>query len=490
METILRDIQLVLTFIWDHMLFFNFILAAIIVFFQRKDPKSVWAWLLILYFVPIVGFIFYLLIGKDMHKQKIFRTKEIEDRLNRAIRKQEYSIKNKEMYHENEVMEQYEDLVLFNLEASGSILSSGNDVGFYTDGKEKFQSLMEDMRRAKETIHVQYYIIRDDKVFGDICEVLKQKAAEGVEVRILYDGMGCRSMKNKYWKQLHAAGIRTAEFFPALLGRFHLRINYRNHRKIVVIDGNIGYVGGFNVGKEYIGESSRFGYWRDTHLRIEGEAVQTLQVRFMLDWNYASRNDHLSMEHYLTDIKYPERGQCDIQIVTSGPDSSLQNIRDNYLRLITKARKCIYIQTPYFIPDEAILSALMIAIYSGIEVNIMIPCKPDHPFVYWATYSYIGTLVMTGAQCYTYDKGFLHAKVMVVDEEVICCGTANMDIRSFALNFEVNAMIYNKEKARAMTEIFKADLRQCSRISKERYLGRSLKVKFKEQISRTLSPLL
>ncbi len=490
MEAILRDIQLVILFIWNNLLFFNIIFAIVIVFFQRKDPKSVWAWLLILYFVPIAGFVFYLLIGKDMHKQKIFRTKEIEDRLNNAIRKQEYSIKNKEIPHPNEVIGQYEDLVLFNLEASGAILTSGNDVIFYTDGKEKFQSLMEDMKKAKETIHVQYYIIRNDKVFGDICEVLKQKAAEGVEVRILYDAMGCRGMKKKYWKKLRAAGIRTAEFFPALLGPLHLRINYRNHRKIVVIDGKIGYVGGFNVGKEYIGESPRFGYWRDTHLRIEGEAVQALQVRFMLDWNYAAKNNYISLERYLAGVKYSEKGRCDVQIVASGPDSSLQNIRDNYLRLIAKARKSIFIQTPYFIPDEAILSALNIAIYSGIEVNIMIPCKPDHPFVYWATYSYIGTLVMTGAKCYTYNEGFLHSKVMVVDEEVICCGTANMDIRSFALNFEVNATIYNREKASEMTRVFKEDLEQCSRISKEKYLGRSLKVRFKEQISRTLSPLL
>lgn len=490
METVFRNTQLVLQFIWDHLVFINFILAVIIVFFQRKDPKSVWTWLLFLYFIPIAGFIFYLLIGTDMHKQKMFRTKEIEDRLNHSIRKQEISIRNKEMDHQNAVLKHYEDLVLFNLNASGSILTYGNGVTIYTDGNEKFRSLLDDLDKAEKSIHMQYYIIRDDKLFGDICEVLKNKASEGVKVRVLYDAMGCRSVKKKLWEGLRKAGVRTAVFFPALLGPLHLRINYRNHRKIVVIDGKIGYTGGFNVGREYIGLSRRFGFWRDTHLKIEGEAVEALQVRFMLDWNYASRSDHMSMEHYLSDVRYTPKGECDIQIVTSGPDSGMQNIRDNYLRLITKAQKSIIIQTPYFIPDEAILSALLIAVNSGIEVCIMIPCMPDHPFVYWATYSYVGTLVMAGARCYTYENGFMHAKVMVVDQEVICCGTANMDIRSFALNFEVNATIYNKEKAVEMTDIFNEDVRQSTRISQNRYLSRPLWVRFKEQICRTLSPLL
>ncbi|MDR2888510.1 MAG: cardiolipin synthase [Lachnospiraceae bacterium] len=490
MEVFWTNIREVPLYVFNNLVFINFILAAIIVFFQRKDPKSVWAWLLILYFIPIVGFVFYLLIGTDMYKRRIFRTKEIEDRLNRAIRQQEYNIRNKEMGYSNKVVRNYEDLVLFNLKTSGSILTKQNDVAIFTDGREKFKSLIDDMRGAQSTIHVQYYIIRDDEVFGEINAVLKEKAAEGIEVRVLYDSMGCRAIRESYWRNLRSCGVAIAEFFPALLRRLHLRVNYRNHRKIVVIDGKIGYTGGFNVGREYIGLNRRFGYWRDTHLRIEGEAVQALQVRFMLDWNHATKGRRLSMERYLSDVDYPLKGQCDIQIVTSGPDTGMQNVRDNYLRLITKAKRCIYIQTPYFIPDEAILSALTIAIFSGIEVNIMIPCKPDHPFIYWATYSYVGTLVMIGANCYTYDHGFLHAKVMVVDEEVICCGSANMDIRSFALNFEVNATIYNEEKAREMTAIFNRDIEQSSPISKDRYSGRSLMIRFKEQVSRTLSPLL
>lgn len=487
---LINELQIIFLFIWNHIFVVNCLLAVIIIFFQRKDANSVWAWLLILYFIPIVGFVFYLLIGTDMHKQKMFRTKEIEDRLNGVIQKQEFGIRNQSLPEKNPLTAEYADLILFNLEASGAILSGDNDVTIYTDGRDKFDALIEDIRQAKEFIHLQYYIIRNDEVFSAIREVLLQKVAEGVEIRILYDGMGCRSVRKSYWRDLRDRGILTTEFFPARLRRLHLRINYRNHRKIVVIDGRIGYVGGFNVGREYLGLNKRFGYWRDTHLRLEGTAVQALQERFILDWNFATREKILQLDKYLPEIPLHPGNHCDIQIVTSGPDSRMQNVRNNYLRMITKAKKSIYIQTPYFIPDESMLSALMIALYSGIEVYLMIPCKPDHPFVYWATYSYVGDLVMAGARCYTYEAGFLHAKGIIVDEKVLCYGTANMDIRSFQLNFEVNAIIFDMEKAKEMTAIFKKDLEKCKLITKNVYLSRNLWIRIREQVSRMLSPLL
>lgn len=493
MEILFDDIEMVFGFIFSHLYLLNIVLAIIVVFFQRKDPTSVWAWLMLLYFIPVLGFIFYLFLGTDMHKRKMFRTKEIEDRLNEAIRKQEYSIKHKEMEHANPAMEEYSDLVLFNLEVSNAIMSRDNEVTFYTDGKEKFAALVEDIKNAKKFVHIQYYIFRDDEAFAPIVEAVLQKAAEGVEVRILYDGMGARFIKKSFWKNLSRKGVQVTEFFPAKLRRMHLRMNYRNHRKIVVIDGKIGYVGGFNVGREYLGMDKKFGYWRDTHMRIRGSAVQGLQARFILDWNYA--NDNREQAIPMNEVYLPENTEqfaesCEMQIVSSGPDSRFQNVRDTYLRLIAKARKSIYIQTPYFIPDEAMISALTIAVHSGIEVNIMIPCKPDHPFVYWATYSYVGDLVMAGAKCYTYNNGFLHAKGIIVDEMVLCYGTANMDIRSFALNFEVNAVIYDEKKAKEMTAIFKKDLELCRQITKNVYLSRSLVVRLKEQVSRLLSPIL
>lgn len=489
MEFILRDTLAGLHFLLKHMVFINFILSIVIVFFQRREPKSVWAWLLILYSVPILGFIIYLFAGTDTHKRKMFRLKEIEDRMNEAIRHQEHQIANQQMEEENPELTGLFDLVYYNLHSSGAIFSADNDVRVFTDGNEKFDTLIEDMKQAKHFIHIEYYIIKNDVLFNRIKDVLLEKVKEGVEVRILYDGMGGRTVSKRYWNMLRSKGIQIVEFFPALLGRLHLRINYRNHRKVVVIDNEIAYVGGFNIGKEYIGLDKKFGYWRDTHLRIAGSEVSALHVRFILDWNYAARENLFQREAFYLE-PHNFTGHIKMQIISSGPDSALQNIRNNYLRLINKARKSIYIQTPYFIPDESIFNALIIAIHSGVEVNIMIPCKPDHPFVYWATYSYVGDMVMAGAKCYTYHNGFLHAKGLIMDGKVYSYGTANMDIRSFQLNFEVNAVVYDEEAAKKMELIFKEDLKYCKQITKDRYSSRKLLVRIREQFCRLLSPLL
>ncbi len=469
--------------IFNHLFVWNMLFATGIVFFQRRDPKSVWAWLMILYFVPMVGFLFYLFLGQDMHKRRMFRAKEVEEHILREVRKQEYILKKEEN-------DDFADLMIYNLETSGAVFSDDNDITIFTDGNEKFHALKEDLRQAKYFIHIQYYIIKNDVLFQQIRDILEQKAAEGVEVRILFDAIGCRLIKRKYWKELNEKGILTAEFFPALFGRLQLRMNYRNHRKIVVVDNQVAYVGGYNIGKEYIGLDEKFGYWRDTHLRICGNAVRGLQLRFLLDWNYAAKENLLKNRKLLENFSQGKRDFCKVQIISSGPDHTIRQIRDNYLRLISKAEKSIYIQTPYFIPDEAMMTALMIAVRSGIEVNVMIPCMPDHPFVYWATYSYVGDLVMAGANCYTYHNGFLHSKGMIVDGKVFCYGTANMDIRSFALNFEVNAVVYDEKKAKEMEDIFMEDLKKCKRITRDGYVTRPLVWRIKEQVCRLLSPVL
>lgn len=490
MESTLEVIKTVGDIFFDHLFIWNTIFATVIVFFQRRDPKSVWAWLLLLYFIPIVGFVFYLLLGQDMRKRKMFKVKELEDHLNEAIRQQEHQLKTKDPSKLDKGITDYTDLIIYNLETSDAVLTDCNDIDIFTDGNDKFNALMEDLRQAEHFIHIQYYIIKNDVLFNRIKDILAEKAAQGVEVRILFDAMGCRSVKHKYWRELNAKGIMTAEFFPALFRRLQLRINYRNHRKIVVIDNRVAYVGGYNIGKEYIGLDKKFGHWRDTHLRIRGNAVLGLQIRFILDWNYAARENLLQRSELLENITPGTRDFCEMQIISSGPDNTTEQIRDNYLRLITKAKKSIYIQTPYFIPDEAILNALLIAVRSGIEVNVMIPCMPDHPFVYWATYSYVGDLVMAGANCYTYNNGFLHSKGMIVDGKVFCYGTANMDIRSFALNFEVNAVVYDEKKALEMEAIFREDLKDCTQITRDIYVVRPLWLRVKEQVCRLLSPLL
>lgn len=490
MENALEITKEILTFLMRHLWIWNMLFAVVIVFFERRDPKSVWAWLMLLFFIPLLGFVLYLLLGQNMRKQKMFRLKEVEDQLSEAIRQQEHQIKTREFGPLDAEIEGYLDLIMYNLENSGAMLTSDNDIDIFVDGNEKFDALIADLEQAEHFIHIQYYIIKNDVLFHRIVEVLARKAAEGVEVRVLFDAMGCRSVRHSYWRKLNEMGIQTAEFFPAILRRFQLRINYRNHRKIVVIDNRVAYVGGFNIGKEYIDMDEKFGHWRDTHLRIHGMGVLGLQIRFILDWNYAAHENILQNEMLFDGVEPGVRDNCEMQIISSGPDRTAEQIRDNYLRLITKAEKSIYIQTPYFIPDESIFNALMIAVRSGIEVNLMIPCKPDHPFVYWATYSYVGDLVMAGANCYTYNNGFLHSKGMVVDCKVLCYGTANMDIRSFALNFEVNAVVYNHEKAYEMEKIFREDLKHCTRITRDMYAGRKLPVRFKEQVCRLLSPLL
>jgi len=486
---VLENILTLWRWLLDHLLFINLILSIIIIFFNRKDPKTVWAWLLLLYFIPIVGIVFYLVFGQDMHRSRMFRVKEIEDKLNFTIKSQEEFIRGHELDTTSAIAQNYSDLILYNLEISGAVYTQNNDVTILTDGEEKFDLLMKEIEQAEKYIHIQYYIIRNDEVFDRIKKALILKVREGVEVRVLFDSMGCKSVPRRIWKQLFAAGIKIGEFFPSLPGRIPVRVNYRNHRKIVVIDGKVGFVGGFNIGKEYISKDVKFGYWRDTHLRIAGSAVMALQIRFALDWNYATKeNLFLNSDYFIEEeVKFENLG---IQIISSGPDSKYNLIHDNYLRMIHKAKKNIYIQTPYFIPDESILLALRIAAKSGIDVRLMIPCKPDHPFVYWATYSYMGDLLDAGAKCYIYENGFLHAKGVTVDGLVCCYGTANMDIRSFELNFEVNAVIYDEKTTREMEDVFRRDMKKSKRITMAEYTKRSFIIRVKEQCFRLLSPLL
>ena len=501
MSELISSVSDIWQWMMGHLLYINLILSIVIVFFQRRDPKAVWTWLLVLYFIPIFGFVFYLLLCQDFHKSKMFRVKEVEDRLRYSVRSQEEMIRNYDMRLSDPMSRDYEDLVLYNLETSGAVLTVDNSVDILTDGVEKFADLREEMKRAVHYIHIQYYIIKNDEVFNSMVPILIDKVKEGVEVRILYDGMGGRFMPKRVWRELEASGVKVGVFFPAVLGRLHLRMNYRNHRKIVVIDGRVGYVGGFNVGKEYISKDPKFGYWRDTHLKLHGGSVMSLQIRFALDWNYATKENLFKNAAYFDSYRdgigmiYPEfpkqgRSPIGVQIIASGPDAANRQIRNNYLLLFHKARKHIYIQTPYFVPDDAVLSALRIAAESGVDVRLMIPCKPDHPFVYWASYSYVGDLLAAGARCYTYENGFLHAKGVMVDGRVSCYGTANMDIRSFELNFEVNATIFDEETTDRLEQIFLDDLRNCKEVTKEVYSQRGLWIRMKEQCSRLLSPLL
>lgn len=468
----------------------NIILSTIIIFVERRDPRIVWAWILVLNFIPVIGFVLYLMIGMDYYKEKMFRTNKIDSYLKHVALRQERILGASKRVFKSSEINAFKDIMRYNLEMSNAVITDNNYVEIFTDGRHKFEMLRRDIENASRYIHLQYYIIKDDQVWNSLERALIKKAKEGIEVRILYDGMGTRGKIKKRLKKLENHGIKIGEFFPPLLGRFHLRVNYRNHRKIVVIDGAISYIGGFNIGKEYIGEKVKFGNWRDTHLRVEGAAVTSLAILFGNDWSYATSQDLFQHDFVFQVPSYGKVGEVPVQIISSGPESQFQQIRDTYLMMINKAQKNIYIQTPYFVPDEAILTALKIAAISGVDVRIMIPNMPDHPIVYWATYSYIGELIEVGVQCYTYEKGFLHAKVMTIDGIISSCGTANMDIRSFKLNFEVNAIVYDKVKTQEMEEQICLDINDSRIITLENYQRRSLKIKIKEGFARLFAPVL
>ncbi|MCH7323649.1 cardiolipin synthase [Solibacillus sp. MA9] len=471
-------------------LFINVIFAITVIFLERKKPSSSWAWLLVLFFLPFVGFLLYLLLGRQLRKKHLFRWDGKKDiGIDRLINYQIEAIKNDQLEYRTDHVKEYNHLIYMNLTTNNAVLTQDNSVHIFDDGADKFEALIKDILTAKNHIHIQYYIFKLDNLGQRIYNALLKKAKQGVKVRILYDEMGSRGVRKRHFKELLDLGGQVEVFFPSILPLINPRLNFRNHRKIVVIDGRIGYIGGFNVGDEYLGLSDRFGYWRDTHLRLEGSSVHPLQTRFILDWNQASaKNDIQYAERYFPII--PQKGTAALQIISSGPDTDWEVIKNNYLRLITNAKRYVYIQTPYFIPDESFFDAVRVAALAGIDVRIMIPNKPDHMFVYWATYSYVGQLVEAGAKVYHYEKGFIHAKMIVVDDEVASVGTANIDVRSFSLNFEVNAVLYDRILAHQLAEIFEGDMLDSVELTHEFYKNRSNIIKFKESISRLLTPIL
>ncbi|MFZ3579018.1 cardiolipin synthase [Virgibacillus sp. DJP39] len=477
-----------LPFLLGFIIISNIALATTIIFLERKDATSTWAWLMVLLFIPIAGFFLYLVFGKKISNKRIF-TWETKSKLGvkRSVQAQLRSLEENTFIFKHKEMAEYKDLFYMHLRNDDAIFTQDNKVDIYTDGKEKFEALMHDLQKARNHIHLLYYIIRYDGLGTEIADILVKKANEGVEIRVLYDDMGSRTLNRKFIKRIRNVGGQVEAFFPPKIPKINMKINYRNHRKIAVIDGKIGYIGGFNIGDEYLGKKEKFGYWRDTHLRIMGDAVHHLQTRFILDWNQASRNDILYDDRFYN--AKPE-GNVGMQIVTSGPDSEWQQIKNGYIKMIMSAKEYIYIQTPYFIPDESLADALRIACLSGVDVKIMIPNKPDHPFVYWATLSYIGDMLKAGAEVYIYQHGFLHAKTIIVDGKIASVGTANIDVRSFRLNFEGNAFIYDSTVAGKLLKSYLEDISLSTQMTRKLYEKRTVGIRFKESISRLLSPIL
>ncbi|WP_010284740.1 cardiolipin synthase [Bacillus timonensis] len=469
----------------------NIVFAVVVIFRERRDASSTWAWLLVLFFIPVAGFVLYLILGRNLTRDHLFQWDDLKKSgIEEVLEKQKELLRTQKFLFNNRVTQDNQDLIYMNLVNANALFTKNNAVEVFTDGQEKYRRLFQDIEAAQESIHLQYYIIKNDNLGRKLIAHLTRKVKEGVTVRVLYDELGSRTLTKRFFKEFREAGGLVEVFFPSKLRFVNLRMNFRNHRKLVIIDGKVGYVGGFNVGDEYLGLNSRFGYWRDTHLRIRGTAVDTMQVRFILDWNQASRDFDIMYDPELFPIENVRLGNVGIQIVTSGPDTDFEQIKNAYIKMIYSAKKSIYMQTPYFIPDKSLLDALRVACLSGVEVNIMIPDKPDHPFVYWATLSHIGELLPLGANVYIYSNGFIHSKTLVVDEEISSVGTANIDVRSFRLNFEVNAFLYDENIAKELTTNFKEDIKLSKLLTYEEYGKRGSNIKFKESISRLLSPIL
>ncbi|MBD8067638.1 cardiolipin synthase [Bacillus sp. PS06] len=483
------ELSNLITMIISIITFGNILLAAVVVFFERRAIGSTWAWLMIIYFVPLLGFVAYIFLGRQLKKKNFYKLSSEESAyLQSVVDKQLEELKDNKL-SDHELINKYSDLIQLNLSSSNSLVSMDNDIVIFNDGHDKFNSLFDDISQAKKEINIQYYIIKRDSLGKKLRDAIVKKAKEGVKVRILYDGFGSRTISRSFFKELRAHDGEVGVFFPSFLKLVNFRINNRNHRKLCIIDGKIAYIGGFNVGDEYLGLKRKFGYWRDTHFKIMGGAVNEIQGRFILDWNQATKQQKVNIKQFSFQSE-KSKGMSPVQIVASGPHSETEHLKNMYIKLILSAKKSVYIQTPYFIPDSSFMDACKIALLSGVDVHIMIPNKPDHPFVYWATWAYAGELLSYGAKILLYEKGFLHAKTIVVDQEVASVGTTNIDTRSFKLNFEVNATVYDQKVATQLYELFEKDRQVCSKLTIERYRKRSYLIKFKEAISRLLSPIL
>ncbi|WP_346968200.1 cardiolipin synthase [Clostridium disporicum] len=467
----------------------NLLTMAFMIFKEKRSTNSIIAWILILYLAPYVGFIVFILIGRKMNNANMFGFKNAE--LNTF---KSYLNKNEEKnkYNKESLYEKNKDMILALEAMDYSPYRNDNNVSMYSDGKLFFNELLESLKKAKKSINIEFYIFKNDDIGTKILNVLEEKAKEGVEVRLLYDSVGSRLLNRNVLNKLINEGGKVGEFFPSWLKFININMNFRNHRKIVVIDNNVGFVGGFNVGDEYLGKDSKFGYWRDTHIKFTGSAVNDLNLRFLADWRYATKEEVSLEEIFEANEENSNSNNVGMQIVSSGPNlSDKYEIKMAYLKMIQKAKKYLYIQSPYLIIDNSISDSLKLAAASGVDVKIMIPGKGDHPFVYWANLVYAGDLIKEGIRVFHYDKNaFLHAKTVVIDDEVCSIGTANMDTRSFELNFEVSSFIYSEKIAKEQKYEFENDMKKCEELTLEKYQNRSRIVKIKESLSRLFSDVL
>ncbi len=448
----------------------------VVVVLDNRNPVKTLAWVLVLSFLPVIGLVLYFFFGRDVRKEKLISRRGYF-RLNKYPLAEYYERKSGEDRHQ---------LMRFFRKVNGSLPFDGNLVHVYTTGYQMLAALLKAITCAQHHIHLQFYIFEDDAVGRLIRDALIEKAKEGVEVRLLYDDVGSWKVNHAFFDEMREAGIETRGFLKVRFPMFTSKVNYRNHRKVAIIDGRVGFVGGMNIALRYL-KGVSWGVWRDTHVRIEGGAVYGLQASFLTDW-YAADHSLITSSCYYPEM--PSLGSSSIQIVTSNPIGGVESIMQGLLIAIASSRKYFYIQTPYLLPTEPILYALKTAALGGVDVRIMIPARADSKITHLASLSYLDELMECGVRIYQYKKGFLHSKLMVSDDMVSTVGSTNMDFRSFEHNFEINAFMYDHESALCMKEIFLADQKDAELVQIKEWRLRPWYQKVGESVIRLFAPLL
>lgn len=453
--------------------------TVVVVISENRNPVKTIAWVVVLLFLPIVGIVFYFFFGQDFTKYRMISRKSLK----KLIQKSEYT---DPINSGKEIPPRALQLINLNYTTNSSPFYANNAITIFTNGKDKFNQLKLELSTAKKYIHIQYYIFENDKLGNEICDILIKKAHEGVEVRLIYDDVGCWRVDNAFFERLTRSGIIVRPFMEVTFPRLANKINYRNHRKIVVIDGKTGFMGGMNIADRYV-EGLPWGKWRDTHIMIKGPGVHGLQSSFSVDW-YFTEKQLLSQDKYYPTVA--PCGEVGLQIVTAGPIGAWKEIALGIFRAIANAQKYVYIQTPYFLPTESLITALQMAALSKVDVRIMLPAQSDSTILYRGTCSYITPMLKAGVKIYFYEPGFLHAKTVVIDDYFSTIGSTNLDFRSFEHNFEVNSFMYNENLAIEIKNIFLSDQKQCRRITMRTWKRRPWRHKVVESVVRLLSPLL
>lgn len=452
--------------------------CVVVVLSENRNPIRSLSWVLALIFLPVVGLVFYLFFGRSLRNIHMI-SRSSKRRL------MERSGTTGADLSKADLAPSRKPIVKLAHSLTKAPLTANNEIEVFTIGTEKFESLRRDILAAKEYIYLQYYIFRDDALGREIADMLVRKAREGVEVKVIYDHVGSFSWRDSFFDRMREAGVDTHPFFRVSVPQMASRINWRNHRKIVVIDGRVGYIGGMNIAERYAPADP--AAWRDTHFRVRGDIVSQLFFSFALDWGFMGQPLDRPAPGAARDVAPNSVG---MQLVTSGPTSAWDNQALCFLRAIGAARKCIYIQTPYFLPTDALLHGLEAASLAKVDVRVMIPRRSDSRLLQLASFSYVTQCLRAGIKVYLYDPGMLHAKTMIIDEDFVTTGSTNFDFRSFENNFECNLMVYDPAFNARMREIFFADMARCTKLTYGVWRRRPRGQRLLESIVRLMAPVL